>query len=131
MVSIKKSAEEWFRQAEYDLETARIMFKAGRYIYTVFMSHLSLEKALKGLYTKRFNEMPHQIHSLTFFSEKLKLNLPEEMGIFLDTISTLSVPTRYPDDIQRLLKGFKKAETKKILFKTKEILEWLKKKLKE
>ncbi|MEO0284618.1 MAG: HEPN domain-containing protein [candidate division WOR-3 bacterium] len=36
-----KPTEEWFKQAEYDLETAYAMFKTGRYIYTVFMCHLS------------------------------------------------------------------------------------------
>jgi HEPN domain-containing protein len=49
-----KTSEEWFRQAEYDLGTAEAMFDAGRYIYTVFMCHLSIEKALKGLYAKKF-----------------------------------------------------------------------------
>jgi HEPN domain-containing protein len=36
------------------LGTAEAMFDAGRYIYTVFMWHLSIEKALKGLYAKKF-----------------------------------------------------------------------------
>ena len=59
-----KPPEEWFRQADYDLETAEAMFKAGRYIYTVFMCHLSIEKALKGLYAKRFRKDPPKIHNL-------------------------------------------------------------------
>lgn len=42
--------KEWLRQADYDMETAEAMFESGRYIYAVFMCHLSLEKALKGLY---------------------------------------------------------------------------------
>lgn len=45
-----KPSEEWFTQAKYDLETAEAMFKTRRYIYTVFMCHLSIEKALKGVY---------------------------------------------------------------------------------
>ena len=34
-----KPVDEWFKQAEYDLETASAMFKTGRYIYTVFICH--------------------------------------------------------------------------------------------
>ena len=42
-------SSEWLRQADYDLETAQYMLAGGRYIYAVFMCHLSAEKALKGL----------------------------------------------------------------------------------
>ncbi len=35
---------KWIIQAEYDLGTAEDMFKAGRYIYTIFMCHLAVEK---------------------------------------------------------------------------------------
>jgi len=31
------------------------MFKTKRHIYTVFMCHLSIEKALKGLYAKKLS----------------------------------------------------------------------------
>jgi HEPN domain-containing protein len=56
-----KTSAEWFRQAEYDIETAKAMFKTGRYIYTVFMCHLSVEKALKGLYVIRFKKDPAKL----------------------------------------------------------------------
>lgn len=39
-----KPVEEWFIQADYDLATAKAMFKTARYIYTIFMCHLSIEK---------------------------------------------------------------------------------------
>jgi len=48
-----KPPEEWAKQTEYDLKTAKAMFKTRRYIYAVFMCHLSIEKALKGLYVKK------------------------------------------------------------------------------
>ncbi|MBE0638943.1 MAG: HEPN domain-containing protein [Bacteroidales bacterium] len=43
---------EWFFQSDYDLETAEDMFESGRMVYCIFMCHLSLEKALKGLFMK-------------------------------------------------------------------------------
>ncbi len=43
-----KSVKEWFAQADYDMATADTMYRSGRYFYTIFMCHLSLEKALKG-----------------------------------------------------------------------------------
>jgi len=34
------------------MKTAEVMFNTKRYIYIVFMCHLSIEKAFKGLYQK-------------------------------------------------------------------------------
>ena len=48
--------DEWFKQADYDGN--RIMFKGERYFYTVFMCHLSIEKALKGLIIQKNKEAP-------------------------------------------------------------------------
>ena len=39
--------EEWLKQADYDMDTAELMFSGGRYFYAVFMCHLSIEKALE------------------------------------------------------------------------------------
>ena len=50
---MEKQTEEWFKQADYDMDTADYMHKGGRHIYAVFMCHLSVEKALKGLYTTK------------------------------------------------------------------------------
>ena len=45
---MSKSPQEWLKQADYDINTAEIMFDNKRYFYAVFMCHLSVEKALKG-----------------------------------------------------------------------------------
>ena len=55
---MKRSAIEWLKQAEYDLETAEYLFSGGRYLYSVFMCHLAIEKALKGLYEKYYWGFP-------------------------------------------------------------------------
>jgi HEPN domain-containing protein len=124
-----KPSEEWFRQAEYDLDTAEAMFKAKRYIYTVFMCHLSIEKALKGLYAKKFQKDSPKTHDLSYLTKKIELKLPELFLDFLEDLNELSVPTRYPDELENLLKQYKKEVTEKILNRTKELLLWLKEKL--
>ena len=124
-----KSPKEWFNQAKYDLETAEAMFKTGRYIYTVFMCHLSIEKALKGLYAKQFKKDPPKTHDLIYLCKMVNLSLPEKIEVFLDELNDLSVPTRYPDQLKKLLKQYKKDRTKKVLNQTKELLLWLKRNL--
>ncbi len=55
---------EWLVQSEYDLMTARDMYKTGRYIYTVYMCHLAIEKALKALVCISTGKTPPKIHNL-------------------------------------------------------------------
>jgi HEPN domain-containing protein len=124
-----KPPDEWFKQAEYDLATAQALFKAVRYIYTLFMCHLSIEKALKALYAKKFQKDPPKIHNLNYLCEKIKLRLPENYESFVDNLNNLSVPTRYPDQIEKLVKEYKREKTRKIMHQTKELLLWLKKSL--
>ncbi len=127
--NIFKSSNEWFIQAEYDMETAESMFVAGRYIYTVFMCHLSIEKALKGLYAKKFQKDPPKIHNLNYFAEKVELDISQKLQDFIDKLNNLSVPTRYPDELERLLKDYEQDATEAVLNNSKELLLCLKQKL--
>ncbi|HGJ65441.1 TPA: HEPN domain-containing protein [bacterium] len=124
-----KSSNEWFKQAEYDMETAEAMFVAGRYIYTVFMCHLSIEKALKGLYAKKFQKDPPKIHNLNYYAEKVELDISQKLQDFIDKLNNLSVPTRYPDELERLLKDYEQDATEAVLNNSKELLLCLKQKL--
>ncbi len=119
--------EEWLRQAIYDMKTAEAMFLSKRYIYAVFMCHLSVEKALKGLYSRLLNETPPKTHNLIFLAEKLDFHIPQDLYDFLFMLNGLSVPTRYPDDLKKLLKDYNKKKTRLVIDKGKEVLRWLKK----
>jgi len=122
----ERNFEEWFLQSDYDLGTAIDMFKTGRYIYCVFLCHLSLEKALKGLMIKRTGEYPSRSHSLINFVEKIGLNMSKSRYEFIFTLNKISVPTRYPEDLRRLMTSYTKERTDEILNLTKDTQEWIK-----
>jgi len=124
-----KRSQEWLKQAVYDMKTADAMFNTKKYIYAIFMCHLAMEKALKGLYTQMVMEVPPKTHNLVFLVERMKLDLPDDYYDFLFTLNGLSVPTRYPDDLQKLLKEYTKAKTGRVVEQGKEVLKWLKARL--
>ena len=124
----KKFSQEWEKQSQYDLETAQALLKTGRHIYCVFMCHLSLEKMLKGLYAQEVNKIHPKIHSLIYFVRIQNLNLSEDVKIFLEELDEVSVPTRYPEELEQLLKVYDKKRTQAILNQTKEVWKCLKKK---
>ena len=119
--------KDWLEQADYDYETALYMFQGDRYVYAVFLCHLAIEKALKGLVLKASNIQPPKTHSLIQLTKKAGLNPPENIGHFLVNLDQASIPTRYPEDLTTVKKIYTKDKTEEILSKTKEILTWLKK----
>lgn len=124
-------SEEWFKQADYDINTAEYLFSGRKYIYSVFFCHLALEKAIKGLYQKRLDKTPPKVHNLIFLIEKIGLELPEDLFQWVFTLNRASIPTRYPEDLKKMNKEYRKESTHKIIQKSEEILKWLKKQLKE
>jgi HEPN domain-containing protein len=121
-----KDEQEWFRQAEFDIGSADTMYKDGRYNYAVFMCHLSIEKALKAVFYLLKKSEPPRTHDLVFLVRKNALEMPENLYDFIEGLSSLSVPTRYPEDLQRILKDFDNNATGRTIKRTKEVLEWLK-----
>ncbi|MBI1937750.1 MAG: HEPN domain-containing protein [Ignavibacteriales bacterium] len=121
--------KEWIDQADYDIETAKAMIECGRYFYAVFMCHLSIEKALKGLYYKETGKLPPKIHKLTYFVEKLGLQPEKNLLKFIIGIDDASVATRYPESLKEISKKFKKKNTSEIFERTNEVLRWIKEKL--
>jgi HEPN domain-containing protein len=121
--------EEWLRQADYDMDTADHMFGGGRYFYAVFMCHLSIEKALKGLYRKKLSQDPPRVHNLIYLLNKVSMKPPEPIARFIVKLNEASVATRYPEEISKLQKDFTQGIVKEILGKGKETLDWIKRQL--
>ena|ERR1035438_2582770 len=121
-----KDYEEWYFQSDYDLETAQDMLNSGRNVYCIFMCHLSLEKALKGLLIKLTGEFPAKTHNLIYFIEKMEIDMNEKDFEFINVLNKVSIPTRYPEDLRKLFSTYSKEITIDILNNTKELQSWIK-----
>jgi HEPN domain-containing protein len=108
------------------LDSSLHMYNTGRYIYTVFMCHLALEKLLKARVQEITGETPPKTHDLEYLLGLAKLSPDEDMEKFIVEISNLSVVTRYPSDFQRIFKDFSPKRAELILIKAKEAFQWIK-----
>jgi len=102
------------------------LLKTGRYIYVVFMCHLSLEKALKAHVEIVQDKMPPKIHDLVTLTDRAGLIIPEDLNKIVLELNEASIPTRYPEDLQRSLAVYTKAFCKRILKETEVTQKWLK-----
>ncbi len=117
---------EWLKQADYDMETAVFMSTGGRFFYSIFMCHLAIEKALKGLYQERLDEIPPKIHNFVYLLNKIGVMPPEAVGRFIVKLNEASVITRYPEDLDKLKKEYTEFTTKNIIEETRKALQWIK-----
>lgn len=126
---MEKKPQEWFKQAAYDLKTAEIMLDNKRFIYAVFMCHLAIEKALKGIYQHKLHDIPPKVHNLIYLVEKTGLSPSEKLYDAIFELNRVSIPTRYPEDLDKMKSEYKKQNTLKIISNSKEVLKWLKNQL--
>lgn len=118
--------EEWFKQADYDIDTADTMHTGGRYFYAIFMCHLSIEKALKGLYYKVLDEVPPKTHNLLYLLDKIGKKPEPVLEKFIVKLNTASIATRYPDDLAKIQAAYTKEITQDMITKSKDLLKWIK-----
>jgi len=97
---------EWLKQAEYDINTAEFMYDGGRFFYAVFMCHLAVEKALKGLFQQKLQETPPKTHNLVYLLSKIGIRPDENIGKIITKLNEASIATRYPDDIDVLQRNY-------------------------
>jgi HEPN domain-containing protein len=126
---LNKNTENWLSQASYDYETALDLRQSGRNVYAVYMCHLAIEKALKGLYSEGSKEVPPKTRSLILLVNKIGKKPSEDIGKFLVQLNDASVATRYPEDFSKMLATYTNALADSILRRTEEVLAWIKQQL--
>ena len=124
---MRKDTNNFIKSAEYDLNTAEFMLKSGRYIYVIFMCHLSLEKMLKAITTEITQKISPKSHNLIYLLKLGNIQLPSELFNFIAKINNASIITRYPEDFSKILEAYPKSVAEEYLSKTKEIHKCLKK----
>jgi len=63
-----KIVEHWIERSQYDLDTAKVMFDAGRFLYVSYMCQQSVEKLLKAIIAQQGKEN-FPIHNLNRLAE--------------------------------------------------------------
>ncbi|MHB1485776.1 MAG: HEPN domain-containing protein [Saccharofermentanales bacterium] len=130
----------WEEYAQYDLDTASVMFDTGRYLYSMFMCQQAIEKIVKGIFVLFTGEEPAKTHNIALVFNNLcdrdefkKLVTEEEfqyrkdkyMPVFVRLLA-FYISARYPEYKEKLTSTLTKKETNEILEKTKEVYLWVK-----
>ena len=120
----------WLKLADYDLETAKAMFKSARYLYVGFMCHQTIEKAIKAVIARDCaeGEIPPKIHDLRKLAVKAKIFdvMSEQQQNFLFYLNPMNIEARYPEYKEEIAAGLTKENCAELMEKTEELLCWIK-----
>lgn len=117
----------WVKHSEYDLETARAMLRAGRYLYVTFMCQQSIEKILKAIITTVSDTTPPRTHDLVQLVKLAKIYdlMSREQLEFCAKLTPFCIETRYAEEREKLSRLANKKLAEKYLKKTEEMYKWL------
>jgi len=122
---MKKATKNWIDTANYDLKTAGAMLLSKRYIYVIFMCHLSIEKMIKAVISTEVKGLPPKSHSLLFLAQKASIQFPHNLQEFIELLDNVSIVTRYPEDLKKMSREFNKKKAEEVFAMTRRTLKWL------
>ena len=125
-----KDVKYWYDLSAYDKGSAEAMYKAGRYLYVLFMCQQAVEKMLKGLVVQETGEFPPKTHDLERLARLTGILMEEGQLEFLKLLTDYYIETRYPEDLTALSSDLDKKKSQSYLKETEAFLEWLNQKLK-
>ena len=95
-----EEARRWFSEAQWDLETARILHESRRYNSCAFICQQAGEKAAKALlYSIGESPFGHSVRELLLRYAEAKNESLEELLSLASELDRHYVPSRYPNAI--------------------------------
>ena len=126
-------AEKWLDIVAEDLEVAELLFKNGHWLYTAFMCHQTIEKALKAYWCVCRDDDPPFLHDHRKIAQGCGLytKMSEEQKNFLALIRDMNIEARYKEYKDAIARTLNRESTAEILETTKQMHAWILEKLKE
>lgn len=128
MSPLSTDPEEWIRQAENDLKVAESNHFSGFHVHAAFFCHLSVEKALKGLYFRLQKKIPPKTHNLGLLLSEIDLDFPEALEKQIITLSQANLVSRYPEEQDFAENIYTQSKVSSIIGFCKDTIQWIKNK---
>ena len=105
------------------------MYKSGRYLYVLLCAQ-AVEKMLKGLIVHKTGKFPPRTNNLVKLALLTEKKIAPAHKEFLCELAPYFDKTRYPKDFGKIISEVDKKFASVYLGRTKELLKWIKGKLK-
>jgi HEPN domain-containing protein len=120
-----KQIEYWIESSNEDIVSSKSIFNNGNFDWSLFIAHLSLEKALKAFFIYKNKTIPPKTHKLDKLAADALLELTDTQNQFLLKVNEFNLEARYPDYKQKFNKICTKEFASKYLLLIQEFREWI------
>lgn len=135
----REKYEYWLEAAQYDIETAKVMLDAGRYVYVAFMCQQAIEKLTKGIYQLFTDTEPPMVHNIWNILKLLNKDVTREKFLnkeifderlaeykdFLVELLAFYISGRYPSFKEKISTSIDATRAKRVLKQGMEVFMWL------
>jgi HEPN domain-containing protein len=127
---LPERVRKWLKRVEYDMQTAEAMLQTKRFIYAIFMCQQAIEKCFKAMIASQGREIL-PLHNLRRLAEVSAVTgeLTDDQLLKLDFLSQYYINARYKEDIEELSRGITEEFSKNIIDFSKEMIEWIAKRI--
>ena len=133
IMEMNNKVKYWLDLSNEDMTVAQLLLDGGKFLYSGFMCHLAVEKALKAIIAQNCadDEIPPKWHDLIRLAEKAALltALTEEQKSLLRNLNPLNIEARYPEYKDKIAEIMPKETCVRIITETENFLCWIKKQL--
>ncbi len=116
----------WLDASDSDFDLVKNLFENGRYSYSLFFLHLSIEKLLKGLIVNNTEQNAPYEHNLVRLVEVSKVSCTEIQLDLLSDITTFNIKGRYDDYKNQFYKIATREYAQKYIDQANTLILWLK-----
>lgn len=125
-IDIEKIVFHWIESSEEDFKTMENLFQSNSNGWALFLGHISIEKLLKALYVRKFENHAPFTHNLYRLAELNELEISDEYADWLDEITSFNLNARYDDYKKEFYKACTSEFTNAWIEKIKLVREWIK-----
>jgi len=103
-LDIGKHVQYWIDESMEALDTAKVLFNAGKNLESAFFCNLACEKVLKAAFVQKTGQIPPKIHSLKQLAKLSGIyeNMAETQKEFLDALEVFKLKA----GIHRIVRKF-------------------------
>lgn len=94
-IEMPDRSQDWFKQAERDLDQARHSCEAGRHEWACFAAQQSAEKAVKALHLRLKQEAWGHVVARLLSELPAEMNVPQQLIEKGRVLDNFYIPTRY------------------------------------
>lgn len=117
----------WKELADYDIDTAEVMYDGSRWLYVGFMCHQVIEKTIKAYWSAiKPDDIPF-IHNLLKLSQSCGLisKMSQAQLKLISELMPMNIEARYPSYKDELAKKLTPEYCRELIDKTKELKLWI------